>query len=202
MTIGIGNMIRIQDCQTLFDQSLCNIFYYIVKVWTGNADMADILDAFEADMINVIKDLQTPSIVHDHLRGDDLTDEVTFFEQDPNIAGIYAVGDTLPTLVAAAFRLNRTTKITRPGQKRIAGLSENLMELNKFLTTTAGFPAAEVAMAADLVVNTPSAGDGVLSPVIIGRNLDGTLDLSRYSEVSSASAVPNVSSQVSRKPGR
>lgn len=202
MTIGVGHMIRIQDCQTLFDETLCNIFYYIVKVWTGNAEMSDILDAFETEIIGALIGLQTPSLTHNNLRGDDLTDEVTFFEQDPATVGLYSIGDTLPTLVAAAFRLNRTTKITRPGQKRFAGFSEAVMELNKFLTVGAGFTAIEDAIGANLNVNTPGAGDGVLTPVIIGRDIDGHLELGRYSEVSSASAIANVSSQVSRKPDR
>lgn len=202
MAIAVDHIIQIRDCQSLFGDQLCNIFYYVVKIWTGNATMRNILEAFEAQVITPVSGMQTASLLHNALRGDDLTDGITFFETDPNIAGSFAVGDTLPSLVALAMRLNRTTKITRPGQKRFAGLSEAVVEINKFITTTAELIAAQAAVASDLVVNAPFPDDGLLTPIIVGRDILGHLDLNRFVEVSSVSLVEPVSSQVSRKPGR
>lgn len=112
-------------------------------------------------------------------------------------------GDPMPAFVAWAFRLNRATKLTRHGQKRLVGVPESLVAGN---APTAGALASLQAIAdaweAGITVTGVPTGSSLLSPVIVGRTPDVNgvyhLDLTKINTVASIEFT-HVSTQSSRK---
>jgi len=202
MAISVGDVIKISDCQTLFGQSLCNIFYYVVTVWTGNADIDDIISDWITFVLPGITPIQHVDLTHVNIAAENVTTGLEFGAQAISVAGQIASAPSMPSYVAGSFRLERATRLTRPGFKRIAGIPESLVDDNDFDVALAAVINAAGSMAATLGMVTPAPGDGTLVPSIVGRQPDGSLDLARISPVTTVSPVVDISTQVSRKPGR
>ena len=197
--VQIGDVIQIRDCQTLLNKELCNIFYYLVAAWTGNATPEDILTVFESSIVPAMADVQGVELVHTDLRMDNISNGLDFADLAINVPGTRVGAPVLPTYVAASFRLNRGSKITRPGFKRIGGIQEDQVSNNNFANVDPAAVAFAAILSVDVVINIPNPASGTLRPVIVGRNVDGTFDLQRLNVVTSASALLNISTQVSRK---
>lgn len=200
--VSVGDVIRIKACQEIFGQAICNVFYYLVATWTGNADLGNVLDEFLATVVGPVKTMQTPDLSYRNLRADNITNDLDFAELDGNWTGTYASSETQAPFIACGFRLSRTTKLTRPGAKRISGIAEEICNDGVVDPEAALFDDVKDALMATLPINSPGAGDGVLAPVIVGRNIDGSYDLSRLNPITGAVVQPNVTSQNSRKVGR
>lgn len=198
----VGDVIRIKACQEIFGQSICNVFYFLVAAWTGNADLTDVIDSFTGTVIGPLLTMQTDDLTYVNIRADNITDDLGFAEEDVSLVGSYPGSETQAPFIAVGFRLTRQTKLTRPGAKRISGVSEAIVNDGTIDPLAALWGIILTALAAPLVINTPSPGDGLLSPVIVGRNPDGTYDLSRLNPVSGAAIQTNITSQNSRKVGR
>lgn len=135
---------------------------------------------------------------------ENLTDGVTFAEYAENVSGL-AGGNAMPSFVSIGVRLNRSSKITRNGYKRIAGISENEVSNNDFVVAPAFQSEIEdmfsLSVEFDNVSNSPDPY--LMETVIVGRTLNGSgvyeLDLSKINPVLSAVLNPQVTSQVSRK---
>ncbi len=202
MPIVVGNVLKLTDCQTLFGQSLCNVFYYLVSVWTGNADIDDVLTDWIAGVLPTIIPIQHGDLTHIEVAAENVSTGLEFGSQAIAVSGGIVAAPSLPSYVAASFRLERTTRLTRPGFKRLGGVPENLVDDNDYDVGLAAVIAAANVMGAVVNMTTPAPGDGQLTPVIVGRNTDGSLDLTRVAPVTSVSPILNISTQVSRKPGR
>jgi hypothetical protein len=106
---------------------------------------------------------------------------------------------SLPPFVAYQFRLNGQTTVTRPGQKRFVGVTEDVSQ-----QTISYAPGGDTPI--DNVATALVAGfDGLspeqhFTPVIVGRT-EGVLDPSRVNPIVSATFV-GFTSQNSRKVGR
>jgi hypothetical protein len=200
MAVQVGHYLKLGMCQDYLAETVCNIFYYIVAVWTGNVTLEDVLDVVITDLVDEIKVMQSVALVYDHLRIDDLTNKVDFAERGVNIPGIRP-GNGLPSYVAMNFTLNRASKLTRPGAKRIAGLVEDDVSGNNWSSGTGMLDPIGAAMADPLAY--VSGGDEFsLLPVVIGRDTTGGYDFSRISYVTSATPKLVLTSQTTRRPGR
>lgn len=202
MAISVGDVIRIQTCQELFSQRLCNIFYYIVAAWTGNATITDLLTPFGSTVVLPMLTMQTDDLTHVQYRADNITNGLDFAELDLSAVGTYPGSETQAPFIAAGFTLTRTTKLTRPGAKRVAGISEAICNDGVIDPLAALFIPVIAGFSAPLVINTPNVGDGLLSPVIVGRDSLGAYDLTRLNPITGAVVNSNVTSQNTRKVGR
>lgn len=199
----VGHILRITACAEILSQEVCNVFYYLVAVWTGNASLDDIFDPFKTDLIDKVCALQSTSFTWTNFRIDNLSDGLGFAEYGLTKPGQLAGHFNSPSYVASGWKLNRATKLTRAGFKRFAGVCEDQHENNHYEPNDAPAVAAlEAALAADLAIDTPNPGDGVLSPVIVGRTASGGYDLNRVSPIISASKQYYITTQTSRKQGR
>lgn len=191
----VGDILRITSCGNLFDQQVCNVFYYLVSVWTGNADFQDVVDVFETVILDQIAVNTVDDYVVNEVKVENLDDPAEQTTAVVNVPG--DLTDTpLPSYVAATIKLVRTTAATRHGSKRIAGIGEtyvvdNNISPSNFMSDVATVLAAELDFGSDFT----------LDPVIVGRNTDGTLNLAVINPVSDAEVSQFISTQNSRKPG-
>lgn len=197
MATNVGDIFRIKTCQELFSTELCNVFYYLVAVWTGNLTLTDVASVFTTDVVDVMRDIQVPELVHKTITVENVTNGIDFVEIGINDPGT-SDSDPLPAFVTATFSLNRSNKSTRKGRKAVSGLHEGMITNGVIQAGQPGMQAVSDAFAADLLSVTGPGTDFVLEPIIVGRNLDGTLDLTRYQNVASVS-YPVASTQNSRK---
>lgn len=112
-------------------------------------------------------------------------------------------GTIAPPFVSASFRQVRGNKTTRNGYKRISGLSENDI-VNGVMASAylAELETSLIELYVDPIALTfPDDRNVTLTPIIVGRNTDGSLDLTRTQEVVGGILEKNVSTQNTRKFG-
>lgn len=199
-----GNIIQLKAAQTYLSQSILNVFYYEVVALDEGVTLEHVLTTFTGFWTTNIKPLQVTGCVLATLEAKDLSNGIDIASRSVNVAGSLT-GDGVPSFVTLSFRLNRTTGLTRHGQKRFAGCSEAAIignDLSGGVLTAAN--AAAVAMAGGLLSDS-GTNDHELKPVIIGRTLqqDGSyeLDITKVNDVQSAQYV-RVSTQTTRRAGR
>lgn len=172
---SVGDVIRIRGCQELVGQSLCNIFYYLVAVWTGNASLEDVLIRFTSDVAEEIASVQTDDLEWVGIFIDNMNDPDEFSENGVSFFG-QAVAESMPQYVAAGVQLVRTTKATRHGAKRIAGIGEDQWLDGAFTPSVGLIQSLQDACEHVLVKNVGGTNEMTLVPVIVGTGIDGRPD--------------------------
>lgn len=198
MAVSVGDVLRITACQTLFGNEVCNVLYYLVGIWTGNVTLDDVIDEFIDTVVSGIRPRQHPDLAWTEFKVEDITNGLDFAIRSDNIPGANSTTtEAAPAFVAFSITKNRTTKLTRSGSARIAGVSEGDMVGNDSTLT-----AAEKAQLEDALTATLTGGvtpdEFSLDPVIVGTLPSGAPDLSRVQPFSTAS-FRGISTQTSRK---
>lgn len=194
-----GDVIQIVDRQLLQAQRMLNVYFYSVGAVVGDPSLQAVSDQFVTDVVTPVKALQHSSLTHDGIQIDNLSSAVEFgLFPITEVGGL--AGNVMPVFTAIAVKLLRTTKITRNGSKRFAGINEESI-IGGLLSISAPTEAAlEAAMSIILlVVDGGSTVD--LTPVIVGRDPLGGLDLLKLNVIADGD-VQGVSTQNSRKLGR
>lgn len=198
----IGDLARITLCGELFDQTACNVFYYVVAGWTGNLSIEDVttelVDALVADLLPV----QGDDLVYNLVKFDNLTNPSENTQVGLSIPGEDTTnGTTMSPFAAYSIRLFGTSAATRSGYKRIAGIPEGRIDAGGALTT---FAAQSLQDAGDTFASSFIATntDATLNPVIAGRDATGAVDFARLNPISSATVANFMTTQNTRKRGR
>lgn len=196
MSISVGDVLRLTSCQNIFGELACNVFFYVVAAWTGNLDYEDILDEFNTTVSGAQAAMQTSDVVYDNLLVENVTNGIDFASLSTGLPTGAKSPPTLPSYVAAGFRLDRATAVTRNGFKRIAGIRESGVVENEF--TDATDPTA-IAYAG--VLDSPLILDvnDELTPVIVGRLPGGGLDLTKLNNIQGVTIKDLITTQNSRK---
>lgn len=148
----------------LYNRQLLNVFWY---EGAAGGVATDVANAFIADVLPDIRNVQTDDVVYDRIVVEELNDVADFAEVSIVSSGAI-VGTALPAFIALGFRLNRTTRLTRHGQKRFAGIAESDIENESVVgTTNTNIPALETALAQVI-----SLAGGDYQPVIMERVLN------------------------------
>ncbi len=179
--------------QTYLGQKILNVFHYL-----NTLDMDDLQTecgtAFDEDVLDAVADLQVDGLVYDNIRVANLTGTGADIFVTPSIPDGNIAGDDAAGFVAAPFRYNRTTKETRNGAKRFAGVTENVMVDDKFETTYfATMQVTALVLAAQM-----STVGGLFDPIIL-RKPPTAGPTFTYNEVLSVSALNRQTTQSSRK---
>lgn len=206
MALAIGDILQFTDVQSYLGQRMLNVYTYRVDSFESLVDYDDLAQQFELLIITPMLDLQVTTVEHETVLVRNLTSGVDIWEEPSGQTGGVA-GEAFPSFVAIGIRLNRSTALTRHGQKRVGGIPEAAVSGNGL--AGAFVAAADVlatAMADPIVKTGTQDEDFVLTPVIVGRYPigdpnAGQYDLSKVNEVSSAQVV-SVTSQTTRKAGR
>lgn len=140
---GVGDYLRFKDYQTLTNISgdILNIYWFQVGSMTtvsGLLPMADDIETWwRTTFLPPITSIQTNVLTHARLEIDNISD----FE----LEYLNIVMDSPPTgqanspyaasAVAYSFQLVRSTRVTRHGSKRIAGVPEAYIDNNQLVST-------------------------------------------------------------------
>lgn len=170
-----GDIIRITDVQALdgFSGQIRNVYYYQVFTMTGEVPLQiyaeDIAQAFGAQIINVMREIQTTALHHIELEFLNMSFQQEEATQtwDTAISGTNG-GDYMPANVAFSFKLQRYARIVRNGAKRISGVPESFTVAGRSLVPLyiPSVTAVGNSFAASLTVEGDSV-DALLTPVIV-----------------------------------
>lgn len=206
MALNVGDILTIADVQTLFGQTVMNIYTYEVSSLEVDADYEDVATAFNSGIVSAVDNIQCNDVTHTSVMIKNITNMLDIFEGPLSETGDLS-GISATSLVAWGFRLNRTTALTRHGSKRIAGVPEGQLAGNNpestFLATLDTFATA---LATPISRTGTVDHDIELRPVIVGRITTpgptyGEYDISKINPVASAQFV-RVTSQTTRRAGR
>lgn len=194
--MAVGNRYRITDAQVYLSQGCLNVYHY--KQIAGTAGSAsDLLTPFIEFIIPDILALQMAQLTHvafTCVNLDDL-DDYAIVTPAPALAGTLSAGDPEPSYIALEFQFIRSTRASRHGWKRIAGVSENGVSGNDITGT---YPTAVNTAATAMFSNVIGAG-GTYTPVIVRRNIVPALSV----DFPVADVVfKRLSTQNTRKAGR
>lgn len=210
MAIGIGVPLKIVIRGTILGQQFQNVCWYQTDgaafltadaVGVGEAFWNDIKTVWRAAMIETVA-LTTDSILVSEPGPTGAFGEFAIpVLERPGTRPSAGLEGLMPTFVAAGIRLTVATRTTRPGQKRVVGMTE-ADHINNVIQPPylALINALAPKFAEPIVLGAPVA-TGVLEPIV--TSLDPTTGLVVASQpVTGWVTNVNATSQVSRKVGR
>ena len=152
--MAVGDIYRLKDFQTFLGQQVLNVYYYRMSAGSGGAQ--DLITAYLLDVLPNIVPFQTDDVTHTVIEAMNLASLTDFAQQSITSGGQgQEVSQSSSPFHAYGFRLVRTTRETRQGYKRYAGV-----------------PSPAVV---DGVITTPSiqASLSALEPVLAATIDDG-----------------------------
>jgi hypothetical protein len=204
--IGTSVVFELRDFQTFFGSTFLNVYHYVQDT-AGTADSAsNVAAAFLTTVLPDILAMQSESLEHTLIEVEQLGSLTNYTTLVLIGADGTETGSDMPQYNSAAFKLVRTTKETRNGSKRIAGMTEENVTGNNF---TAGFKTEMDGVAATL--ESPLVSGSITHlPAIVGGKYDTTVTPAVlkpvanwvYNPISSVAASSRVTTQNTRKVGR
>lgn len=206
MSMAIGDILKVTDNQGYLGQLVQNVFFYkvtAIPVTAGGMDEYEqVCASFNADVRILELAIQHEQLEHGVTTVDNITNGLDFGAVEADVFGLLE-GDELASFYALNFILRRTSKITRNGSKRFAGVAETSVNGNSYTGSMTPVNALAAALAAPLKDGASPTPNDFAIPVIVGRKLVSghyEYDLTKINPVSSA-AFTAVSTQRSRKAG-
>lgn len=205
MAMSAGNIIQITMRTTFASQQALNVFHYAIITPQSEFNPETVCDAFVTDELAVLMPQLSSQVVLTGVEYKDLTNGLDIYEKAYSVNGGQS-GDALPPFAAYAFRFNRSTALTRHGQKRFWGIPESHQANGTAISSQIPY-LTEIAdtFNGDLQETAQSSRNFVANPVIVGRTLNAQnvyeLDLTKINPVASVAYV-RISTQNTRKIGR
>lgn len=178
--------------QVYYGQSMKNVFHYIATL-NQDDDQDKVAVAFDTTILEELSYIQSAAVLYTEIRVANLTGFLADFSMTPTIPDGAVVGDVCADFVAIPFRYVRTSKETRNGSKRFAGLTEANAEVGGF---TSAFFTQMTALAVFLGGQI-SGGGIVCDPVILHKpDISGVW---LFNEVANVLPLNRQTTQNSRK---
>lgn len=201
MAFAPNDVVRVTVDQTYDTQTCLNVFYYKINdPFTTPYDPADLGMLFWEWVEENWRGLVNVSVIFNRVIIENLDGDLDYGEYIIPPAeqnGLHS-GEQAASFLAFALQLNRTSRLTRQGAKRLVGVSETHMNVYGVLTLDAKTRLQNVAddFAMDLVAGLVT----IMHPVIVGFPNDNRPDRVEV-PIDTATAKDIVSSQNSRKRG-
>lgn len=163
------DVIEFVDEQVLAGQTILNIYHYVID--GTDVTESNIVSALKSLLVDKVCVIQSTSLEHVKMTLRNLTDGVSLYEETYSTpyTGLRS-GEYLPSFAAWAFKLNRSSRATRNGQKRIAGVAEGDIQGD---SPAAAF-VAELNTAAGYIGGSMLIGsDTTLTPTIVRKDAFG-----------------------------
>lgn len=199
MSLQTGDAVRITTFATYEEQSVLNVFFYLIEVLVVGVELIDLLGEFRDSVRSFMLGIQNTGMQHNTIKGENVTNGLDVEVLVSSIAGTDSAGEQVNPFTAAGFDLFVADRTTRKGSKRFAGVSEGRMNGNLYIGPDPETDDLSDALAAILIASGVPTGSARMTPVVVGRDATGALDLSRIADVVNALVRTNVTSQVSRK---
>lgn len=201
--VGTSPVFEIIHRQLMHGQAIVNVYYYALQAGELSDNIPNLLQGFADNVVAQVEAVQSEDVLHIELEAKRLNDLDEFGVLDLTpITGDITASAPLPIFNAGSIKLLRSTKITKSGSKRIAGIVEAHVDDDVINATG---ETAWLALAAELG-SSYSEGGQTFYPVIVGgKTLDGVPVGEGswiYNFVSGGQLNYNVTTQNSRKIGR
>ena len=195
MPIPTGGVVKIDLLQTYFAQRVINTFYYWDQSNTEPSSFVGFIAAWDTLFMSDLAALQAVGVVYDSIKASTVFGTLPDLEVTPTQLDGNVIGLEMASWLAFKYRLFGTTKETRSGFKRFAGLVEINVDGNDVTTAfKAAMNALEPILAASVVVAATYV------PIIL-RRPNGTTILDFFANpVASAQGQLDFTSQDTRKP--
>ena len=192
-----GDFVEFTVQYTMQNIEMANTFYYIYEATPTliTAPVEDCINEFQAEVVGAYMDFLSNDLVAKEIRLNNLTNTQEFGIKAINLPGSSS-GDPLPTFVALGLKKSVSTRLTRPGSIRFAGIAEADIAGGVW-TNTAKSNGLAAVVAKDWIVDS-GVDSGLFKPIIVGRNTDGSFNTSVFNNVTSV-GQPRVTTQNSRK---
>lgn len=192
----IGDVVEMRDVQTYQGVNVNNVYHYRINaIGTGTLGQR-VLEIFTLRLWPRIILLQHESLSHDAVVWVNLNNLTEFGTEVPAPAVTGSLQqEANVSFNAIKIRLNRETRLTRNGFKRIGGLDEAVTTGN---TINPAFAADAALMGTEMGVNQ-TIGGWIFQPVIYGRETGPPNNLPIRVNNVVAGITVGVTSQSSRK---
>ena len=198
----VDDIIAVELKQEYLEQGLVNILFYKIIDIVGTAITNALLELLAEALVDFLTPAQNADLEHVEQVINNLTDGVS-----QHLAVYSTPGESAAVLPAASFfaaglKKAVSSRITRPGSIRIAGLVEGSFEANNLSTGFLGIlDGVAIDLAATVIINDQAGTVATFNPVIVGRFVDGSFDIGRINDITSV-GLPRLTTQNSRKPQR
>lgn len=180
------------------EDALNKLFYRIVSI-VAETIIREVLLALVEQLTGQMAILQTVQWAHVSQQVLNETNGLDFEDYGELEVGVLSDASPVPTYVSVGMTKTVANRLTRPGGIRIGGVVSTAFEGNDL---TAAFVDAYKdlgeTLASEQVFSDSGVGSITLQPVVVGRNVDGSLDLLRINDVVDVDK-PRITSQVSRR---
>lgn len=200
MPIESGQIYAVQFVYTLNSQECRNVQFYRCAAANDVISLTEVAGYLGDYAKPEYVAITTKDTVGSQVIVEDVTFGLEFGAAVWNWQGADA-GNTLPPYACYAIRLNRGTKITRNGYKRIAGVPEAVQDAGDLTPAAiaAVQNAADTLFGQEIDITLPDDREFSLVPLIVGRNATGKPDLTRVQNVQSVTVLGKTTTQNSRK---
>jgi hypothetical protein len=193
MPIITSGLYKVTLEQTYRGITCYNTYFYLNTLGMDD-EQETCAQAFDEDVLTNQALAQHTSVVYDAIRVENVTGDLADYVRVPSTSVGELVGTPLNSFTAAGIRLNRTTKETRNGQKRVCGQTEEV-------ATAQSWEASYLAILDNLGLafsQRISTTGGLFDPVIARQD---TVDPDNWiiNPVASYTVNAQITSQVSRK---
>lgn len=200
MAALLGDLIQVIDNQVYLAQQVLNVYYYRITATLGLGDgyLSDMNAWFGDVVLDAVTGIQLEGVQHVSREWKNLSNGVDLFVDgtvvDGQIAGAFST--YLPSYVSLGFILRRESLATRNGYKRLAGISDTLVNGNDYVGSAPALAAIESAFAADVTDGLAT----IAEPIIVRRPITPPVASYVYASIGSSS-FRSVGTQNSRKQG-
>lgn len=197
----LGDLIQCVDNQSYLGQQILNVYYYRVTSVTPleGGYLSFMNDSWEGGVLNNVKIIQTPELLHLSREWRNLTNGTDLFVDGSVVPGVdpASTASLTPSFTSLGFLLQRESLVTRNGYKRYGGISEGNISGNTYVGGMGTIHDIEVGLAADLTAGIVT----IAEPVIVKRPIAVPVTTYLYSSIGSA-IFRGVGTQNTRKAGR
>lgn len=209
MSIPVGNLVEFAVGGEIYGQTWMNTWHYKAVIWPGGVTAEQAAEAywdhvkttyralFSSDFANAFLFVKSRDM--DDNTGDYASYGVPLGERIGTRTP--PSGDPAPPFLAAGVRLNVGTRVTRPGQKRIAGMYDADTNTGYLASGYVTLVDNLMAVAANGVVLGAPAATVSLDPVVVRRSPSTGLPTA-HQVITSYTVSAVTTSQNTRKIGR
>ena len=203
--VKVGDVFQLVLKHEYLEQSVVNVYHYeVIASDLANFSFAELENHMlqryaEQVLVTLSEELELVESVWDNLTTND-----EFHQESASLFG-EVVDQPMPSYVCYGIKLNRQSKVTRSGSKRICGVVEGAVVGNFHILPQPSVDLLELYFGGfQIYPDIDGQGSAVqLLPVIVGRTLNMSgkyvLDLSKINRVLTATVINAVTTQNSRK---
>jgi hypothetical protein len=204
--IGSSFVFEIRDIQVYVQQTVINVYHFLQDGGAFADAALNVANQWASDVLLDILAIQNTGLEHVRLEVEQLGSLTNYAELALTGQNGTESGGFMPPFVSAPFTYLRSTKETRNGSKRFAGMTDENVTADGFIPTYQNeLDALATVLGADLVT-----GAFTHHPVILGKRYDKTVDPPELlpvaqwviNPISGVQAGTNPTTQNTRKIGR